>query len=171
MRSPVGLFVFVSLLVVSGRSDATPGEEVAASAASSTVMIDQMQSASTEVRHALQAARAQRDVVKVLCLNDKLNQLDVAVRTARERRAELVESTARADVEGVKHHSILLTTLRERSRVLAAEARQCVGQPTPGEPDHVQPVAPPDLPDPTEYPNPDAFAVFVSPGRAVSPVK
>ena len=41
------------------------------------------------VRRMLETARAQRDVVKTLCLNDKLNQIDVAMRSAQDRRGAL----------------------------------------------------------------------------------
>ena len=41
------------------------------------------------VRRMLEEARAQRDVVKTLCLDDKLNQIDVALRNARDRKAAI----------------------------------------------------------------------------------
>src|SRR5581483_1359949 len=41
--------------------------------------IGKMEGISNTVRHMLEQARTQRDVVKVLCLNDKLNQIDVAI--------------------------------------------------------------------------------------------
>ncbi len=37
------------------------------------------------VRQQLGVAREQKDVVKTLCLNDKLNQIDLAIRTATDR--------------------------------------------------------------------------------------
>src|SRR6185503_7449368 len=48
-----------------------------------------MEGSRATVRRQLEQARAQRDVVKTLCLNDKLNQIDVAIRSARERRQAL----------------------------------------------------------------------------------
>jgi hypothetical protein len=54
----------------------TPQEQVAQGNAA----IAKITVASTTVRHMLEQARAQRDVVKTLCLNDKLNQIDVASR-------------------------------------------------------------------------------------------
>src|SRR5262245_57046959 len=49
------------------------------------------------VRLMLEEARGQRDVVKTLCLNDKLNQIDVAIRSARERRQGLELAVNRND--------------------------------------------------------------------------
>ena len=50
------------------------------------------------VRRMLEQARAQRDVVKTLCLNDKLNQIDVATRSAQDRRASLEQASLRMSV-------------------------------------------------------------------------
>ena len=44
-----------------------------------------MESVRSVIRRELSDARQQRDVVKTLCLNDKLNQVDVALRSANER--------------------------------------------------------------------------------------
>src|SRR5262245_4703437 len=55
----------------------SPAEQLA----QSEMYIGQMEGARTGVRSQLQTARAQRDVVKTLCLNDKLNQMDVAIRS------------------------------------------------------------------------------------------
>src|SRR4051812_46141999 len=55
------------------------------------------------VRRQLETARAQRDVVKTLCLNDKLNQLDVAIRSARERRQSLEGAAQRNDGDLANH--------------------------------------------------------------------
>src|SRR5689334_3665600 len=43
--------------------------------------VSRMDAARNTVRRQLETARTQRDVVKVLCLNDKLNQIDVAIRS------------------------------------------------------------------------------------------
>src|SRR5277367_6735675 len=80
------------------------------------------------VRRQLETARAQRDVVKTLCLNDKLNQLDVAIRSARERRQSLDAAAHRSDGDLANHEFTILRVLRERSDQLTAEANQCIGQ-------------------------------------------
>jgi hypothetical protein len=80
------------------------------------------------VRRQLETARAQRDVVKTLCLNDKLNQLDVAIRSARERRQSLEAAAHRSDGDLANHEFTILRVLRERSDQLTAEANQCIGQ-------------------------------------------
>jgi hypothetical protein len=80
------------------------------------------------VRRMLEQARAQRDVVKTLCLNDKLNQIDVAVRSAQDRRASLEQASLRKDVDLSSHEFTILTVLRQRVEQLHAEANQCIGE-------------------------------------------
>jgi hypothetical protein len=87
-----------------------------------------MDGSRTVVRRQLETARAQRDVVKTLCLNDKLNQLDVAIRSAHERRQSLEAAAQRSDADLSNHEFTILTVLRQRSEQLTAEANQCIGQ-------------------------------------------
>src|SRR5262249_30903763 len=69
----------------------------------------------------LETPRAQRDVVKTLCLNDKLNQIDVAIRSARERRQSLEAAVNRNDADLANHEFTILTVLRQRTDQLTAE--------------------------------------------------
>jgi hypothetical protein len=102
----------------------TPAESLA----QSDGHLARMDSSRTGVRRQLETARAQRDVVKTLCLNDKLNQLDVAIRSARERRQSLEAAAQRADADLAHHEFTILSVLRQRSDQLTAEANQCIGQ-------------------------------------------
>jgi hypothetical protein len=102
----------------------SPQEELA----QSEQLLTRMDSSRSGVRRQLETARAQRDVVKTLCLNDKLNQLDVAIRSARERRQSLEAATSRSDADLANHEFTILSVLRQRSDQLTAEANQCIGQ-------------------------------------------
>ncbi len=87
-----------------------------------------MEGASAGIRRQLEQARAARDVVKTLCLNDKLSQADVAIRSARDRHGSLKTAAARNDVELSNHEFTILTVLRQRAEQLTAEANQCIGE-------------------------------------------
>jgi hypothetical protein len=84
-------------------------------------------SAADVVRKDLATARSKRDVVKTLCLNDKLNQLDVTMRSAQERHKNLEGALARSDNELASHEFTVLGVYRKRADKLSAEAKQCVG--------------------------------------------
>ena len=80
------------------------------------------------VRRMLETARAQRDVVKTLCLNDKLNQIDVAARSAADRRQALDQAVQKRDTELANHEFTILQVIRQRVEQLNAEANQCIGE-------------------------------------------
>src|SRR5579872_6700825 len=91
-------------------------------------MISHMDQSSGTVRHQLEAARAARDVVKTLCLNDKLSQIDVATRSARDRQSSLQAAAQRNDAELAGHEFAIITEHRRRADQLTAEANQCIGE-------------------------------------------
>jgi len=132
----------------------TPKEELAQTDAA----LARMDSSRLVVRRMLETARAQRDVVKTLCLNDKLNQIDVAIRSARERRQSLEAAANRNDTDLANHEFTILSVLRQRTDQLTAEANQCIGQEAGfvGE-SAVTSSIDKDLPteDPSEYPTND----------------
>jgi hypothetical protein len=102
----------------------SPAEQLA----QSDTFIVRMEGSRLSVRRQLETARTQRDVVKTLCLNDKLNQIDVAIRSSRDRRQGLELAVNRRDADLSNHEFTILTVLRQRTEQLTAEANQCIGQ-------------------------------------------
>jgi hypothetical protein len=100
-------------------------QEAAAQAATILARLDQAASA---VRHQLDAARQQRDIVKSLCLSDKLSQIDAAARSCRDRNAALQAAVQRNDVELSNHEFTIMSVLGQRGNQLIAESNQCIGQ-------------------------------------------
>lgn len=89
---------------------------------------ERMKEAQGTVRAALEKARAARDVVKTLCLTDKLNQMEVATRTARDRVSSLAAAVQSNDTDRSRHETIIVLALRDRVEQLAKEANQCIGE-------------------------------------------
>lgn len=108
----------------SGAPRLTPGEQLA----QAETMVAQMKQAATNTRVLLEMARKERDVIKILCLNDKLSQLDAAVRTAGERGKALQAASARSDADMASHEFTILSVLKQRADQTSAEAGQCVGK-------------------------------------------
>ena len=106
------------------KTQLTPQEQLAESGKH----LARMEQASASVRKMLAEARRQRDVVKTLCLNDKLSQIDVAIRSSRDRRGQLQAAVNRNDAELSNHEFTILTVLRQRVEQLVAEANQCIGE-------------------------------------------
>jgi len=108
----------------SKKTSLTPQEQVA----ESSKHLVRMEGAAGGVRRMLADARKQRDVVKTLCLNDKVSQIDVALRTAKDRHQQLDSAVKRNDVDLANHNFTIVTVLRQRSEQLVAEANQCIGE-------------------------------------------
>ncbi|RLB58780.1 MAG: hypothetical protein DRI90_16290 [Deltaproteobacteria bacterium] len=124
--------------------------------------LSRMESIRDSVRRELADARQQRDVVKTLCLNDKLNQLDVAIRSANDRKRSLELAAQRGDQDLTNHEYTILSVLYQRAQQLDAEAKQCIGKEVGfvGESSttvEVDPGMPAE--DPTEYPTPPDLTI------------
>ena len=119
--------------------------------------VTRMEQASASVRKMLMEARNQRDVVRTLCLNDKLSQIDVAVRSARDRKDQLQAAVSRNDVELSNHQFTIMTVLRQRVEQVVAEANQCIGEEGAfvGETKTIVTIDPSIAPDETPYPSTD----------------
>lgn len=147
-----GLVSLLALLAVAGAAaaqgaPATPGttgqrpavelgagQDVALSpeamAANAKGFLPEMDRGAAVVRRQLGEARERRDVVRVLCLNDKLNQIDLASRTASDRIEALNSAAQQKDLDRTKHEYTVASVLRDRVRTLVSEANQCIGEQT-----------------------------------------
>lgn len=140
--------------------------------AQADAFVARMDGARGIVRRMLETARAQRDVVKTLCLTDKLNQLDVAIRSSRERKQSLDAAVVRSDADLSAHEFTILSVLRHRTDQLTAEANQCIGTTESyiGEKAEVTVQIESNMPqeDPSQYP---VTSVIVQPPTCASCVK
>ena len=108
-----------------GATEAVSPQQMRAQA---QTFLPQMDQSAQTVRRQLEQSREARDVVKVLCLNDKLNQIDVAIRAARDRMPVLMSALDKNDVENSRHEFAVLQVLRDRVRSLVQESNQCIGE-------------------------------------------
>jgi hypothetical protein len=75
-------------------------------------------------------AKQKHDVVKSLCLSDKLSQIHVAVSTAAGRVDTLEAAVSHNDADRAKHEFTIVQVLKDRSAALVSEANQCIGEET-----------------------------------------
>lgn len=73
-------------------------------------------------------AKDAKDVVKTLCLDDKVGQVETALDTAADRRGSLREALENGATERAKHEFTLIAVLTERVGALTEEANQCIGE-------------------------------------------
>ncbi len=138
----------------------SPQEELA----QADTILARIDAAAATVRRQLESARDARDAVKTLCMNDKLSQVDVTNRSARDRQVALQSAVQRSDAELSNHEFAILTVLRQRVEQLVAEANQCIGEEMAffGQTSVITTIDPNQLPpgeDPTAYPPTDPTIV------------
>jgi len=105
-------------------SNIAPGDQ----AKEAESYIKKIEASSKRVRHLLDEARRNKDVVKATCLSDKLAQIEVALKGVRERVASLKAAAARGDNDVRNHEMRVAANLKKRSDQLDAEANQCIGE-------------------------------------------
>jgi hypothetical protein len=94
------------------------------------VMIPEMDKLRATVTEQLTEAKKKKDVVKALCLDDKVKQMKLATDTAKDRVVALTSATTQNDPDRSKHEFTVIQVLRERVQTLVAEAQQCIGEET-----------------------------------------
>jgi len=90
--------------------------------------VRKMETIRATIQRDLEGARGQNDVVKTLCLDDKLNQIDVAITKSSDRARSLNQAAERSDGDLANHEFTILSVLHDRAIQLDAEAQQCIGK-------------------------------------------
>jgi len=93
-------------------------------------MIPEMDKLRASVAEQLAVAKKKRDVVKALCLDDKVKQMKLATDTAKDRVVDLTSAVSQSDPDRSKHEFTVIQVLRDRVQTLVAEAQQCIGEET-----------------------------------------
>jgi hypothetical protein len=93
-------------------------------------MVPDMEKQRGFVAGQLADARKKKDVVKSLCLDDKVKQMKLASDTAKDRVVDLTSAVSQEDPDRSKHEFTVIQVLRDRVQTLVAEAQQCIGEET-----------------------------------------
>ncbi|MEZ4337098.1 MAG: DUF4349 domain-containing protein [Sandaracinaceae bacterium] len=103
------------------------GLALATPAAAQSDVLARADTAGARVRRMLDDARADRDIVRVRCLNDALLQIEMHRRGIRERTDALDAARDDHDHERAAREREVLEVLAQRVGVLESEAVQCIG--------------------------------------------
>jgi hypothetical protein len=76
----------------------------------------------------LDAARRERDIIRVTCLDDKLAQVNANIETLDRRVDALTAAAERQDENSRNHEYTVIVVLDQKFQVLEQEANQCIGQ-------------------------------------------
>jgi len=115
----------------------------------------EMKGAIKKVLGLIEKARAQRDIVLLNCLNEKLSQMKALVRVADQANLNLQEFLAKDQVEGAVHERRKIALAEEKVKGLLGEAETCLGENGGGGGKTTVSVSKPDYPgDPTHIDTP-----------------
>ncbi len=98
-------------------------------------IVSKMSADKAQVQKMLTSARETNDVVKQLCLDEKLSEIG-SVKTSAEKRVQEItrEAGRAADDKGaedkLRHAFTVMKVLEDRAAALVTEARQCIGEET-----------------------------------------
>ena len=89
--------------------------------------VETMRRLSHRIQGLLNQARREQDILMIPCLNDKLTQINVTIRSFEDRMEQHSESLRSGNTERRDHHYRIMVILSQRSRVLRSEADACIG--------------------------------------------
>lgn len=93
-------------------------------------IVPEMDQLKATVAEQLTEAKKKKDVVKALCLDDKVKQIKLASDTAKDRVVDLTSAVTQNDPDRSRHEFTVIQVLRARVQTLVAEAQQCIGEET-----------------------------------------
>jgi len=109
-----------------GEDEATTSVSEMESQAQAT--LTKMRNARKYVQNLLEQARKDKDIIKITCLNDKLTQINVSIRTFEDRMVSLRTAIKTGDQEAISHEYNILSVLGEKVEGLRLEAEACIGE-------------------------------------------
>jgi hypothetical protein len=88
----------------------------------------QIEASRFAVRKQLEASRNQRDIVKTLCISDKLNQIDIAIRSLKDNKFDLKMAINQNNANLASHKFIIVSLLYQKINQFTVEANQCISR-------------------------------------------
>lgn len=91
-------------------------------------LVQQADTLSRRVLTMLDEARRERDIIRVTCLNDKLDQINALRQSLGDRVGQLRDALQARNTSAANHEYTVITVLGQRYTTLEQEANQCIGQ-------------------------------------------
>ena len=90
----------------------------------------ELQKIKLEIQTQAEQAKADKDIIRLNCLLDKLTQINVNANIMDQSLQNLQQSVAKMDVSGQLHDYTRITIVNQKVQVLKTEADACVGAET-----------------------------------------
>jgi hypothetical protein len=145
MRKMFNLLALVLVIGVAGAAmaqdeESTPAADEETAKAEAAKMSDEQMTAKAEgtmtklrdirkyVQNLLDQARKAKDIIKITCLNDKLTQINVNIRTYEDRMQSLANAVKTGDKASRNHEYNVLVVIENKVVNLRMEAETCIGE-------------------------------------------
>ena len=90
--------------------------------------VDQMKQLAGQVDKLAQQARSEKDIVKLNCVNEKVNQVRGLLKVTEQSEADIKEANARREDEQAQHAFTKVGIAGKKVAQLRQDAEQCIGQ-------------------------------------------
>jgi hypothetical protein len=94
----------------------------------SSAAVAHMRDVLSRVLKHLEDARAERDVIKLNCVNEKLTAVKGLLRISEQADVSLQEAVGRKDNEQSQHEYVKITIAERKCEQLLAESEACIGE-------------------------------------------
>lgn len=102
----------------------SPAEELARAKEYSS----EMESVEQRILALQKIAQKQKDIIKLNCVNDKLDKIKGHISVANQAMSGLSEAVTKNDTDAREHEYTRMTILNQKVQVLRAEAENCIGE-------------------------------------------
>jgi hypothetical protein len=93
-----------------------------------SIYVGEMRSVLSTVLGLLKEARAEKDVIKINCVNEKLTNIKGLIRISEQADVTLQEAVAKGERDTAAHEFHKIAISHQKIKVLKTEAEQCVGE-------------------------------------------
>lgn len=114
-------------VVSSGDAEISPPADLPELARAARTKLEKIEAKASELQEQKQDANASKDIIKSLCLGDKLGQMDITLSSATDRVAGIEAAAQSGNQKRAVHDSMVLDALVDRAAELGAEANRCIG--------------------------------------------
>ena len=90
--------------------------------------LGEMKDVLTAVLDLLKDARAEKDVIKLICINEKLTSVKGLLRISEQADITLQEAVAKGEKDTATHEFHKIAISHQKIKILKTEAEQCIGE-------------------------------------------
>jgi len=131
--TPIAWALGAGLVCAHAAADVSPTQDAEArvARAQASTSVWTMESASRRARAVLQRARRRGEAKEVVCADESLSRVDMALRVGREHAVLLNDAWSRGDAPTARGELTRVAAAADAARAASAQAEYCIDEPRP----------------------------------------